>query len=156
MQLKLKWLSGAIALTSMIGVSQLVWAQPSPVVLVAQHSKPEEVNDANEQQNSDLKEQQQILRLQSQARITLTQAIQKAEAAQGGSATSGELETENGSLIYAVSIGQKEVIVDAGNGRILATEELNQPEKLRPQWRGSIHVSENSMGDGDGETQDDG
>lgn len=48
------------------------------------------------------------------------------------------------------------MIVDAGNGRILAVEDLNQPENRNLQWRSIVRVSQNPMGDGDGETQDGG
>lgn len=158
MNLKLQWLAAgsAIALTSAIGLSRLTWASPSPVVLVSQDAQSQTENNADEQDSSDLTEQQQLLRLQSQAKVTLAQALQTAEAAQGGRATSAELETENNSLIYTVDIGLKEVIVDAGNGQVLATEDLSQPDNRAPQWRGSVRVSENPAGDGDGETQDDG
>ncbi|MBV9385635.1 MAG: PepSY domain-containing protein [Chroococcidiopsidaceae cyanobacterium CP_BM_ER_R8_30] len=138
-------------ISSVVGLSRLTWAAP---VLLSQRSQPEANDATNEQQGSDLAEQQQLLRLQPQAQITLLQAIQTAETEQRGRATSTELETENSSLVYAVDIGLKEVIVDAGNGRILATEDLTQPHSRNPQWRGSVPVSGNSMGDGNGETQD--
>lgn len=156
LQLKCLLAGSAIALTSAVGLSCLTWAAPSPLMSVSRASQPQETNDANDQQDSDLAEQQQLLRLQPQAQITLAQAIQTAETEQRGRATSAELETENGSLIYAVDVGLKEVIVDAGNGRVLATEDMTQPHSRNPQWRGSVRVSENPMGDGDGETQDDG
>lgn len=86
-----------------------------------------------------LEEQQEAEHLQSLAKITLEQAKQAAEAALGGTASSVELETEDGSLVYEVEIGQTEVVVDAGNGEILYTEEENEADVAsRPQ--GSIQV----------------
>lgn len=158
MNSKMKWLltGSAIALMVAIGLSRLTWATPSPVVLVSQHSQPQKTTNSEEPQDNDLAEQQQRLRLQPQTQISLTQAVQTAESTQRSRATSAELESENNSLIYTVNVGLKEVIVDAGNGRILAVEDLTQPENRNLQWRGSVRVSENPMGDGDGETQDDG
>ncbi len=157
MNSKMKWLltGSAIALTATIGLSRLTWATASPVVLVSQQSQPQKTKNPGIEENSDRVEQQQRLRLQPQAQVTLAQAIQNAETAQGGKATGAELKTENNSLIYTVHIGLKEVIVDAGNGRILAIEDPTQPENRNLQWRGSVRISENPMGDGDGETQDD-
>jgi uncharacterized membrane protein YkoI len=39
-----------------------------------------------------------------------------------GTVASVKLENENGSLVYAVVIGQTEVKMDAGNGRIMRQE----------------------------------
>jgi hypothetical protein len=157
MNLRTKWVvaGSAIVLTAAIELSRLAWAAPLPVVLISQHTQTQGTDNADED-SSDVTEQQQLLRLQPQARVTLAQALQAAEADQRGRATSAELETENNSLVYTVDIGLKEVIVDAGNGQILATEDLSQPNSRVPQWRGSVRVSENPMGDEDGETQDDG
>lgn len=83
-------------------------------------------------------EEQQADRLQALAKITLEQAKQAAEAAIGGTASSVELEAEDGSLVYEVEIGQTEVVVDAGNGEILYIEEENEADASRPQ--GSIQV----------------
>jgi Peptidase propeptide and YPEB domain len=120
-----------------------------------------ETNDGAKVQAEDQKES---AKLQSLAKITPQQAQQAAEAAQGGKgwqggqASSVKLENEDGNLVYAVVIGQREVKVDAGNGRVLYTELRNHEDKKteasRP--RSSIQVSEAPGGDGDGETNDDG
>jgi hypothetical protein len=93
-------------------------------------------------------------KLQPLAKISASQAQQAAEAAQGKKASSTKLENEDGNLIYAVNIGQNEVAVDAGNGRILYTgnmaKEGAEAEGSRP--RSSIQVAEVE----DGETNDDG
>jgi hypothetical protein len=92
--------------------------------------------------------------LQSLAKISATQAQKAAEAAQGERASSVKLENEDGNLIYAVNIGQNEVTIDAGNGRIVYTESTTkegaESEYSRP--RSSIQVAEAE----DGETNDDG
>ncbi|NUN67045.1 peptidase (plasmid) [Pseudanabaena biceps] len=98
----------------------------------------------------------QSAKLRALAKITPQQAQQAAEVAVAGKATSVKLENENGSLVYSVAIAQKEVIVDAGNGRVLSTESLNNEGGESNHVRSSIQVSETGMGDGDGETNDDG
>lgn len=103
------------------------------------------------------KEAREQAQYQSLAKITPQQAQQAAEAAQGGQASSVKLENEDGSLVYAVVIGQQEVKVDAGNGQVLYTEAQNHEDRnteaSRP--RSSIQVTEAPGGDGDGETNDD-
>lgn len=56
------------------------------------------------------------------AKITEAQAIKAAEAKVGGTVTSIDLESEDGSLVYEVIIGGNEVVVDAGNGVVLQVE----------------------------------
>jgi Peptidase propeptide and YPEB domain len=111
-------------------------------------------DDAKEQAN----EQKESSKLKALAKVTPQQAQQAAEVAQGGKSSRVKLENEDGNLVYAVVIGQKEVKVDAGNGRILYTESLNhednKAESSHP--RSSIQVSEAPGGEGDGETHDDG
>ncbi|MEQ8536435.1 MAG: PepSY domain-containing protein [Coleofasciculus sp. D1-CHI-01] len=89
-----------------------------------------------------LENQQETERLQSLAKITLEEAQQAAESAVGGTANSVELETEDGSLVYEVEIGQTEVYIDAGNGTVLYTENEDDEDEIseasRPQ--GSIQV----------------
>jgi Peptidase propeptide and YPEB domain len=112
-----------------------------------------EANDG--ETNDDAKEQQESQKLQSLAKITPQQAQQAAEASAKGTASSVKLENENGNLVYAVAIGQNEVIVDAGNSKILGTNTPNSENNEKTQPRSSIQVSQ-SGSDGDGETNDDG
>ena len=102
---------------------------------------------------------QDAQKLQSLAKITAQQAQQAAEQSEQAKASSVQLENEDGDLIYAVVIGQKEVKVDAGNSHVLYTDSLvneqkaGQPdsnEGMRP--RSSIQVSQMD----DSETNDDG
>lgn len=131
----------------------------TPVARMAQMVN-RETNESSERQDDvdNAGEARERAQYQSLAKITPQQAQQAAEAAQGGQASSVKLENEDGSLVYAVVIGQKEVKVDAGNGRVLYTEARNHEDRnteaTRP--RSSIQVTEAPGGDGDGETHDDG
>ena len=78
--------------------------------------------------DDDAEEKQEAAKYQSLAKITPEQAIAVAEAAIGRKAKEVELENENGNLVYEVEIGKKEVIVDAGNGKVLYTEDENQED----------------------------
>ena len=60
--------------------------------------------------------------LASLAKISSDQAKSAAEKNAGGTASSVKLEEEHGNVVYAVTVGTKEVKVDAGNGNILHTE----------------------------------
>lgn len=117
----------------------------------------EEANEGGRETNDDnVKEGQEATNLQSLAKITPQQAQQAAQSAQGGTASSVKLENENGNLVYAVDIGQKEVKVDAGNGQVLYVENANQEneevnEASRP--KSSIQVPNK---DGDREVNDQG
>lgn len=108
-------------------------------------------SDGDGETNDDAEEQQEAAKLQSLAKITLQQAQQAAESAVAGKASSVELENENGNLVYAVEIGKQEVKVDAGNGRVLYTENENQEDEKNEASRpkSSIQVPDN-----DGEAND--
>lgn len=82
-----------------------------------------------EQQGVELPDAQEEAQLRSLARITPQQAAQAARAAVPGTVSSVKLENENGNLVYAVVIGQTEVKVDAGNGRVLHQEQAGQDEQ---------------------------
>ena len=69
------------------------------------------------------REQDESKALAGQAKITADQAKQAAEAQVSGTASSVELDNENGSLVYEVKIGNQELKVDAGNGSILKIEQ---------------------------------
>ncbi len=161
----------AAALMSILGVGAVVKtvsASPSQnSVQVAQASDGDgEANDATEapeimkngvhntkiaqasggETNDDQEEQQEDKKLQALAKITAEQAKQAAETSVGDKASSVKLENEDGNLVYAVEIGQKEVKVDAGNGKVLYTENANQEsdenEASRP--KSSIQVTDNN------------
>ena len=99
--------------------------------------------DRESEAEEKLEEQQEAARLQPLAKITPDQAREAALQVQDGEVTELELEAEDGSLVYEVTIGETEVFVDAGNGDILYTQGVNEKideatEQARP--RGSIQV----------------
>ncbi len=149
-------------LVGLVGIGSLAKAaraipiqanQPSAIEVVDRETS--EARETGESKDDQM-DATQSAKLRALAKITPQQAQQAAEAAVTGKATSVNLENENGSLVYSVAIAQKEVKVDAGNGRVLYTDSLNNEGNESNHVRSSIQVSETGMGDGDGETNDDG
>ena len=109
-----------------------------------------EDEDREFEEDEELEEEQEAARLQPLAKISADQAREAALQVQDGKVTELELEAEDGSLVYEVTIGETEVFVDAGNGDILYTQGVNEKvdeatEQARP--RGSIQVkSEDNEG----------
>ena len=143
------------------GLSKVVSAKQlqSSIAIARQHhtvTKVAEASDGDGEANDDAQEQQEATKLQPLAKITAKQAQQTVEASMGGKAHSVKLENEDGNLIYAVEIGQQEVTVDAGNGKVLYVENANQQDEKNEATRpkSSIQVAETS--DGDREPNDDG
>lgn len=125
------------------GLARNVYAAQSQTnIQVAQAS------DGDGEVDDDVEEQQEAAQLQSLAKITLQQAQQAAETASGGKASRVKLENEDGNLVYLVTIGKKEVAVDAGDGNILYNKNENQEddknETSRP--KSSIQVPDNDDG----------
>ncbi|MEJ6485652.1 PepSY domain-containing protein [Nostoc punctiforme UO1] len=110
------------------------------------NTKIAQASDGDGETNDDQQEQQEDKKLQALAKITAEQAKQAAETSVGTKASSVKLENEDGNLVYAVEIAQKEVKVDAGDGKVLYTENANQEndkdEASRP--KSSIQVTENN------------
>jgi uncharacterized membrane protein YkoI len=150
------------AIVGLIGIERSSVAQTAiqnPVAVLQQQKQAVEPagGDGDGETNDDAKENQESTKLQSLAKITPQQAKQAAEAAQGGKASSVKLENENGNVIYSVVIGKAEVTVDAGNGRILSTENSQKGDKESSE-QNSLKSSVQSpagIGDGDGEKNDD-
>ncbi len=67
-------------------------------------------------------------KLTTLAKISEAQAKAAAEKSVGGTASSVKLEEENGNVVYTVTIGDKEVKIDAGNGSVLRTEAADSTE----------------------------
>lgn len=131
------------------GLSRVVFAkQPQSFVAIArQHHSTIQVGEASDgdgEKNDDAEEQQEAAKLQPLAKITAQQAQQTVEASVGGKAKSVKLENEDGSVVYAVEIGQQNVKVDAGNGKILYAENANQQDEKNEATRpkSSIQVKE--------------
>ncbi len=145
-----------VGIVGLIGIGRSSFAQTavqSPVAVLQQQKQAVEPvgGDGDGETNDDAK-------LQKLAKITPQQAQQAAEAAQGGKASSVKLENENGNVVYSVIIGKAEVSVDAGNGRILSTnnnQENGKEGTEQNQPKSSIQASAD-LGDGDGEKNDDG
>jgi uncharacterized membrane protein YkoI len=73
----------------------------------------------DESQYAGLSETDESAALASLATITPEQAIAAARAEVPGDSQKVELDNENGSLVYSVEIGGKDVKVDAGTGAVL-------------------------------------
>jgi uncharacterized membrane protein YkoI len=90
-----------------------------------------EQNEAGEQNEAESpKEQAEAARYQSLARITSAQARSAATASVPGTVGSVELENEDGNLVYGVTVktsaGERDVKVDAGNGKVLHVDQDEQ------------------------------
>lgn len=152
----------AAALMGTLGFSGLmrsVYAKQSPsaIAVMPQHSGRTlvaQVSDGDGEAKDDVEDHKEAAQLQSLAKISLQQAQQAAESAVGGKASSIELENEDGNLVYEVSIGQKEVIVDAGNGTVLYTENANQEDDKNEASRPKSSIQIADTEDGDGEVND--
>ncbi|MEH2451876.1 PepSY domain-containing protein [Nostoc sp.] len=112
------------------GLSRVVSAkQPQSFVAIERqhHSTTQvaEASDGDGETNDDAQEQQEAAKLQPLAKITAQQAQQAVEASVGGKAKSVKLENEDDNLVYTVEIGQQNVKVDAGNGKVLYAENAN-------------------------------
>ncbi|MEM7555456.1 MAG: PepSY domain-containing protein [Cyanobacteria bacterium P01_A01_bin.84] len=91
----------------------------------------------------DLREETRINKYKSLAKITYEQAKKVGEAAIGGKANEVELDIENGGLVYDVEIGNKEAIIDAGNGKVLYIQDEEAEEKAKANKpRSSIRIPE--------------
>ncbi len=142
--IKVSLIAAAVATIAISGISKMVSASPNtPLIPVASHKVAERAEEAPEGS-----------KLQSLAKISASEAQQAAETAVGDKASNTKLENEDGNLIYAVNIGTKEVAVDAGNGRVLYTNDTTKEgaESAGSRPRSSIQVAEAE----DGETNDDG
>jgi uncharacterized membrane protein YkoI len=97
----------------------------------AEGNEAAEANEADEQNEATSPaEQAEAAQYQKLARITAGQARSAALASVPGTATSVELENEDGNLVYGVTVktagGEKDVKVDAGNGKVLQVEQDEQ------------------------------
>ena len=97
----------------------------------AEKGEKAEGNEADEQNEATSPEEKaEASRYQSLARITASQARSAALASVPGTATGVELENEDGNLVYGVTVktaaGEKDVKVDAGNGKVLHVEQDEQ------------------------------
>ena len=56
------------------------------------------------------------------AKITVDEALAAAQAAEPGEVHGAELEREDGRLLFEIEIGDKEILVDANDGRVVSVE----------------------------------
>ena len=106
---------------------QQVTEKPDTGIYVADNSKQEPSFTSSIRTHAEAKGQEvddvtETKQLASLVKISSDQAKTAAEAQVGGKATSIKLESDDGNVVYAVTVGTKEVKVDAGNGKILSTE----------------------------------
>jgi hypothetical protein len=145
---KVSLIAAAIATIGIGGIAKMVSASSPSTSLIAVAQEKVALSESSTNEASE------VAKLQPLAKISASLAQQTAEAAQGNKASSTQLENEDGNLVYAVNIGHNEVKVDAGNGKILYTDntakEGSETEGSRP--RSSIQVAEVEKG----ETNDDG
>lgn len=97
----------------------------------AEGNEAAEANEADEQNEvTSPEEQAEAAGYQKLARITADQARSAALASVPGTVTSVELENEDGNLVYGVTVkaaaGERDVKVDAGNGKVLHIEQDEQ------------------------------
>jgi hypothetical protein len=151
---KILAVSAAIGIIGLARIGSLAYAsQGRSVAAPAQIMKLAEVSDGDSETNDDAQDKEESAKLQALAKITAPQAQRAAEANSGSRASRIKLENEDGNLLYAVTIGQKEVKVDAGNGQVLYIEAVNSEDDQTKHPNSSIRVTD--QGDGDGETNDD-
>ncbi|MBH8576800.1 PepSY domain-containing protein [Nostocaceae cyanobacterium CENA369] len=142
------------------GLSRVVSAkQPQSFLVIApqHHSATQfaEASDGDGETNDDAQEQQEATKLQPLAKITAQQAQQVAEISVRGKAKSVKLENEDGNLVYAIEIGQQNVKVDAGNGKVLYIENANQQDEKNEATHPKSSIQLKETNDGDRETNDD-
>lgn len=85
----------------------------------AHHALTEQEGEEKGMQEEEQGEQDQK-NLAAQAKISEEQAKEIAEKAANGTATEAELDEQNGQVVYEVDVGDKEVIVNAVNGKVIS------------------------------------
>ncbi len=138
---KMLVVSTAIGIVSLAGISSLAYANQEKIVaaIPAKIMNLAEVSDGDGETDDDA---QESAKLKSLAKISALQAQQFAEASLGSRASNVKLENEDGNLLYAVTIGQTEVKVDAGDGRVLYTEVVNSSDETTTHPNSSIRVTD--------------
>lgn len=154
----------AIPLVGLGIVGSVALAQsntPSPVQAQQVQEIQTGLPDGKEEMDREIPDAQEQQMLQAKATITADQAKQVAQTKLGGTATSVELEDENGTVLYNVIIGNQEVKVNAADGSIVkieAADAENESDDNAQMTTG--HGNEPNDGaqtsDGDGEINDDG
>ncbi|OGC88893.1 hypothetical protein A2419_02600 [Candidatus Adlerbacteria bacterium RIFOXYC1_FULL_48_26] len=149
----------AIPLAGLGIVGSVAFAQSN--VPTSQPTQTETVNQREVDSDTEIPDAQEQQMLQAKATITADQAKQVAETKLGGTATSIQLEDEDGTVVYNVVIGDQEVKVNAADGTITKiesadTENDSDDTKQMTTGHGNEPNDGASVSDGDGETNDDG
>jgi uncharacterized membrane protein YkoI len=148
----------AIGIVGLGGLASMSAPSASARGIFAAHKQQAsaEASDGDGETDDDVQSPEESARLQALATVTPQQAQQTAEQQMGKPADKVEIENDDGSLVYAVSFGQQDVKVDAGNGQILYTDNQQDGDNEMTHPKSSIQLSGTDAGDGDGETNDDG
>lgn len=109
------------------GITSLASAQTATTA-VAPVSQTAEVEKADGAETS-ASETADSAVLQTRATITADQARASASASMAGTIGAVQLEDENGVVVYNVTVGTSEVKVDAGTGKIVASQQDDANEK---------------------------
>lgn len=149
MNQKLKSTLLALALTGVVAVPLAGYAFAQSAPAQSQSDNDVETNDDQatavkgsiqlpaEQSGVEVPDAQEEAQYASLARITPEQAKQAAQSAVPGSVTSVTLGDEDGSLVYEVHSGNTEVLVDAGNGKVLHQEAADSGPETSEQGESS-------------------
>lgn len=108
-------LAVALSAGSAAGPKQTDFDSSAPFALI---DHPGEEKGLQEEEEEEGEEGQD--NLASQAKISEERAEKVAEKAVGGTATDVELDKQNGNVVYEVDVGDKQVIVNAKNGKVLS------------------------------------
>lgn len=86
------------------------------------------VSDKNKNDIETKDDNQDPTVLASQAKINEAEARQIAQKNAGGVISSIKLGDENGTVVYEVRIGQKDLVINASNGKVLKSESADQKD----------------------------
>lgn len=104
-----------VAMGAAFGVANFASAQ-------SQTPAPQSSVKQDVEKSDGAKEVEDTASLQTKATLTSDQAKKIAETNARGSASAVRLEDENGTVVYSVTVGSKEVKVDAVTGNIVASD----------------------------------
>ena len=110
----------SITILGVGGIAQYAYAIKNTIPSIAAANPKMEASDG--EMKDDQEEAKESSKLQALAKISAQQAQKSAQVSYPGVVRGVQLENDNGNLVYAVSIDQKEIKVDAGNGQVLYAE----------------------------------
>lgn len=120
--IKVILVSATVGLLGTLGLTRLVSADSRSASMDIERDDIAQMhNGEDESEENESEEELEGVELQSMATITLQQAIQAAENAVEGRAIGAELE-EEGSIVYAINVGDQEVLIDASSDQVISSE----------------------------------